>query len=1001
MDDKLADYIFFPLSHVFRNQDRQASRVVELSVKISAQLVQQLLVLLTYIIAGVPGKERTQELPEETALEAYKGLTTLIKTTGSSASAATALEDASAIPALGHCVSVILDGVVDGATADIQVQALLALQAVYAAVRSHAAVATFLPGTVSALTKVVSVPAGKKRRVLVSSVQTLGIVLIRVLGDMRTRNIPTDDQAVASEGDKGKVLTASWLSATTSQVKLALSTILKLRTYDSEEVQTALERMCVSLLDECHTSLANCQPILVETAMVLAPESPADPLKDTSLQDLVALYPELGESIKIALYNWTTSLPRVMLSSDEGVKQQAIGRLLRGMKTFKNLEADSSTLEASMTLALRDSVTSLSANDRPKIATRESELWSMSGFSGVNSSDLDYRPILMSHESQVATRKGLLDLLSHLGSPTQQSKLAREMLDFARDSTGPSQISAFWLSYELVKAAIAPSDEIASYIDFSAGIDSEDGPEELFNDLYDFSVTVLDSHTEVSDVDWRMEGLALEITASAASRVGPAFRPELIDVLYPIATFLGSENPLLRDHAIVTLNSVATSCGYSSVSQLIVENADYMVNSISLRLDTFDISPASAKVLTMLVRLTGPKLVPFLDDVVSSVFAALDNYHGYPVLVESLFMVLKEVAEQGAKSDKLLLENGTSAATDHRKRRAEETTIEDILSLLERRKKRHIAHSDFDEDDLLLQSHPKQPWASAKGKAVEQAEDQIGEEDDSAGALEEEKKPPKSPTYALLERIATFTQHYLTSPTPTLRKSLLELLATVSPALSADEDSYLPLVNAIWPVVVARLYDPEPFIVIAACDALCGLCSAAGDFLSTRIKAEWWNGLGKWCRNAKAKAAGKTDGKRLPAGRKYPRGGLGEDGGSGILIPIRSGSGLEARKPTDLAPVVKAVSGGLGRFAQSVQVWEAAVRLLVAVVSYVRIDDEVFDEILDLLVDILGQNQEARHALEIVNPDAVWLAMYQRGEVEWMPAPVVDGISLPPMDRFE
>ena len=83
------------------------------------------------------------------------------------------------------------------------------------------------------------------------------------------------------------------------------------------------------------------------------------------------------------------------------------------------------------------------------------------------------------------------------------------------------------------------------------------------------------------------------------------------------------------------------------------------------------------------------------------------------------------------------------------------------------------------------------------------------------------------------------SQHYLTSPSPGLRKALLDLLSIVCPALSPDEEAFLPLVNSIWPVLIERLYDPEIFVVVSACKALSTLCQSAGDFLSTRIKTEW------------------------------------------------------------------------------------------------------------------------------------------------------------------
>jgi phosphatidylserine/phosphatidylglycerophosphate/cardiolipin synthase-like enzyme len=75
-----------------------------------------------------------------------------------------------------------------------------------------------------------------------------------------------------------------------------------------------------------------------------------------------------------------------------------------------------------------------------------------------------------------------------------------------------------------------------------------------------------------------------------------------------------------------------------------------------------------------------------------------------------------------------------------------------------------------------------------------------------------------------------------------------------------------------------------------------------------------------------------------------------------------------------------------------VRIWEAVVKLLTAIISYVRVEDEMFDEILDLLADAMERNQEVRDALEVINADAVWAVRYERGLVERVSAPVLEGI---------
>ncbi|MCV5090725.1 hypothetical protein OFC13_29285, partial [Escherichia coli] len=64
--------------------------------------------------------------------------------------------------------------------------------------------------------------------------------------------------------------------------------------------------------------------------------------------------------------------------------------------------------------------------------------------------------------------------------------------------------------------------------------------------------------------------------------------------------------------------------------------------------------------------------------------------------------------------------------------------------------------------------------------------------------------------------------------------------------------------------------------------------------------------------------------------------------------------------------------------------WDAALGLVTAGLKYVRVDDEMFDEILEVVVDVLHEpeRRELKEALETINADAVWLALYERGRVK-------------------
>ncbi|KAI8964115.1 ARM repeat-containing protein [Daldinia sp. FL1419] len=998
LDEKLADYIFFPLSNILRNQQQYPIRLTELTIKclrtlirygwkgkVPNELSQQLLIFLTFIIGGVPGQERKDQIPEETELEALRALAELVKATGSSPAGAAALVDTNAIPALGHAITVILDSITDGKTSDIKLEALGVLNALLAAIRDQAALATFLPGIVSSLSRLLTPPVAYKyqRRVLIGGINAMKDVLTRVLGDIKVMGIMKKQTTEGSEKtNDGKVLSPSWLKATTSKIKLALASVLKLRNADSDDIRMALEKLCISLLDECHESLVECVYILVESAIILADQEKEKSVFETSLADLARIYPELGDTIKTTVYNWATSLPRVVQSSDDKIKQQAIRNLIKGQHFIAALQLDSSILEDSLAASLRDSTTALVLASKSGVMSElpaDSVELNMDVIKR-NGPDI-FPPVLISQETEKSTRTALLDLLSKAGSISQQGKLADDLLAYVRDSTGPSQVVSFWLAFELVKSSLSQSSDLDDFLDFSSTPAITDESEPIFQELYSFSVAILDSQVEAEEVDWRLQAIALEVTTFAASRTKESFRPELIDVLYPITTFLGSNVPRLRDHAIISLNSIAATCGYASVTDLIIENVDYMVNSVSLRLNTFDISPTSTQVLRMMIRLTGPKLIPYLDDVIASIFAALDNYHGYPLFAESLFSVLTEVVQQGSHSDHLLLDVVKSSAKDHKKTLQAVITTEDICNILssriERQEKRRLEELEPEK----VEPHPERPWKETSPTAPENHED-----DEESGTEVEKPPPPKTPTFKILARITDLTQHYLTSPSPTLRKSLLDLLATVCPALSPDEDAFLPLVNSIWPVLVERLYDSEPFVIISACKALATLCRSAGDFLNTRIKTEWWDKLGGWCRKIKMDATQSNSKAKVKT-----RTNRDDMQDRDILIPIRSRNGVEGKEPSKAVEVVS--STGLGRFTQAAQAWEAVQELLVAIVSFVQIDDEIFDQILLLLADTLSTNLDAKAALEAVDPDAVWLLMYERGMVEPMEKPILPGVA--------
>ncbi|KUJ19114.1 uncharacterized protein LY89DRAFT_642001 [Mollisia scopiformis] len=963
-DEKLADYVFFPLSQILRRKQKYTDRLSELTIRcvrilleygwmraISLDLAKQLLILLTFVAGGVPGKE-TVAAPEELMLEAYRSLAALFRDLSVTSGGPSALIESGTIPALGHCITVILDGVVDGPTMDVHFQALHALHAAWSCIKDSQVLSNFLPATISALTKclVPGTITRRSRKTLVKALEVLCHVLLSLLSDIRTRSIRKDAEAPSEktvEDAEPKNLTSSWLNATVAQIKLALSSIIRLRSHESAEVRKALNKFCITILDECHDTLADSAGMLVETCMILMGVDADDDLstKATSIVDLASIHPDLSDLIKNTIYNWVTSLPRVMQSNDEAAKLAALGQLSKAHEILRGLNLESSILEDALGNSLRDSITAtLETAPVKHLQEEDFDLNSQSALTLATegASSLTFKPVVMAEESQRKTRDQLTALLGNLGSRESQINMASEMLEYARGAAGPSLLSAYWLSSQILMSAASQNKDFDEF--FESSLTLSDEQEAANQELYQFSISLLANSDERTS-DWRMQAIALEVLAGTAQWMKEEFKTELLDTLYPVAQLLGSSSSQLREHAIICLNIISNSCGYKNASDLIVDNVDYMVNAISLRLNTFDISPQAPQVLVMMIRLTGPSLLLYLDDVVESIFAALDNFHGYHRLVDVLFSVLGEIVSVGSNSD--LLQITDTPTIDHQKKSPPPITMDDIVKLL---KPKQIASDTIPHEDF-----PSTPWKSAK-TLLDEADafaNPTDEEDPAAESEQPQELTPPQPTqtYTMLRSIALLSQHYLTSASPLLRSKLLHLISTSSSALYLDENSFLPLVNDIWPVLIARIYDTEPFVKIAACDAVVTMCHSAGDFLATRISNEWSN-IMVLARNAKRE------------------------------VEREKGKGR----------------GGRGIYSQNSQVWEAVVRLLVAVVGYVRIEDEGFDEVLGILGDLVWERESVRSALERVNADAVWLCMQDAGKNRRLEVPSIEGFKFAALD---
>jgi hypothetical protein len=954
LDNKIAEYIFFPLSTVLKQLEKIPLHARELtfecilillqtawSRKIAPELGMQLLILYTFVV-----DQKGSKSSEEFQTVLYKSMAIVITALGADQKGKEALMSAQSVPHLGKAVSVILDGTLDGPSEDVQISAISALDAFCRAVPDRDALGTsFLPGIMSCLAKVLSFKGAKTTsKALAAALNVLTYLLPLLFRDDFTNTLP-EGGGDSSPNSKG--LNKSWLRATVPQVKAVLANILKLQRHDRQIVRLALGKLCSTLLQECATSLSTCVSMLLEACLTLATQ---EETVQAELKHLLSTSTPFAETLQSSLHYWILSLPRMMESADETKKQRRIHQITLAFRLLNEQGLNMGMVNRDLANNLRDSVAG--AIKYPKgvstIAVFETTPLSLALVRGNSTSSGAFEPIIAMRKSQMDTVKELAALAHQISSSDDSLVTAQDLVSSIHGYSGDLQIASFWLTLNMVRNAFTSEMNMDDFLTF--GDNAFDTKKDLLEQLYDFSISILSDRSLTVDVDWRLQALALEAVALQASQQKEAFRGELIDALYPVLHHMGASVPALQNHAVTCLNIIAHECGYKNSGELIVGNVDYLVNAVALRLNTFDISPQAPQVLLMMVKLAGPSLLPYLDDTVDSIFVALESFHGYPKLVDLLFSVLKVIVEEGAKASQLTITSGDEAEA-HRKRTKRGTSIEGLVALIQDVRTRYTRKSEVYTKEEKL---PEEPWGSGKqegnGSASPEGDGEI------TGSEAGTAKPPAPRTYSLLLNISKLTQHYLTASSSGLRTSLLDLLSASFPALAKHEDSFLPLINTLWPVLLPRLSDSEPYVVAGSLRVIGLMCKYAGDFMSGRVD-EAWPQMKKLY--------------RLRTGRAGDPLAHRQRGTASSTADITSIVSVGKRKEVSQPAVQHYID------APSRIIWEALVSTLVDVITYTATNDVLFDDVLEMLAPVITSRPEVRQALELRNADAVWLALFR------------------------
>ena len=936
---KLADYVFFPLSHVFRHSPSMPSKATNLALsclnilirhgwreETRQNLVKQILLLLGQLAGGFGKTGKMTTVSEETdicVLQCYSGL---FQNSCGTISAFCNSQESESISVTGHTISIILSSMSESLSTDVRLIATEALQGLVSSVSDVELLRSFLPGILSQLTKILRPRPNIRQsyKVVYMGIQITTELLRKVLSDEASfGTLVAGSQESASVKSERVKPTEAWLMSTSSQLGLVLVNLLPLQYHEREEVVTAFSKLCIMLLRDCQSILRKSTGLVVQTLLSVCTYDFTDNGINSPqvLLDLMKVNNDVPANLQAILHDHISALPRVMQINDAAKRKRHVSQIRLALEACHSFDFDTEIVEGTLISALQQSVVAVldscsSRNTNPvqdEIADMDDSLKHASGLQSMTL----FKPLPMTGKIQddcLPDLDGLIEALHAVDSTRLlRYKLVRDIVHVS----GKEQMACLWLSSRLLHSSVENLGAMEDLLQGRAILEPSDA--DFLDVIYSYSIDVL-TRPELDDItDWRSQAIAMEVIAMQSFVQKLAFRTELVESLFPIVQGLASSNHALRGHATVCLNVLSNSCGYPSPSDLVIDNVDYLVNAITLRFNTFIINLKTPQVLSMMITLCGHELIPKLDDLIESIFSMLANFHGYSSVVTSLFSVLSKLVQRSQQKSNLALEQAIPKLPLVKSSMS--TSVPDVVRLLSRLSALSTTEDTIQPKDLGPNALASVP-STVVGDRTTRDNDEILK---SSPAVEDEAlvNTPRQ-TYRMVQSIVRLSQYYLTHESPSLRQHLLELISMGCITLATNEDEFLPVINDIWPGVMQRLYDPEVFVSISAMKAVSRIFQHAGFFVASRVHSEWHNLRALYHRN-------------------QPR-----------------STSTDSR------------SSGFNQFS-TVRFWhENFVLMLAELIKHVPIDAELEDDLVQILTRATS-SQGSHEGLAALNPDAVWL----------------------------
>ncbi|CAN6603290.1 hypothetical protein TRVA0_002S02476 [Trichomonascus vanleenenianus] len=812
--------------------------------------------------------------------------------------------------------------------------------------------ALILPRVVSVVVKEITGKYGKapNYKCFVSACKALGAIVPTAL----------DDADLKKEAAEKDMRTDEWVRATSEQFRMAFSGFaVAVRSHSHHAVLDALFDFCIPIMSRCSVSLTSSMGIAIDSVMTILSKremnSNSDLWSDIHSGTFFAILKQSGLLRNLLMEKvdeWIEGIPQALNSPDEKQALVILRAVEYGMQYARRLKVPMQVLDLRLMESLTEASTIFKADRSTPNVAEFNPRKALAPTGGKFPVQVAPNLSVFGIASQLpqVSETALYQLIYN--SSSADESMQRSLLSFSIDTLHNSldksrKFGGLWIATTAltgINKSRLQGRDIEEFLNLdmmlveSSSSDLQPLVEDYFGILLDITEQNASNlkQSSLKPIDNATIALALYGLGEVSAYYGEEMKHALPDMISPLIFYLGSSNTGIRQQAQQAISRVAYDCQYENVERLLVDNADYIIDGISLKLNTLDLSPQSAGVLSSLIKLAGPEVVPYMRDVVVTLMTILDNYHGYAVLTEGIFSVFDTLVEEVVKgfAGQLTLKDKEKNGTE-----IHLTSVEELVRELKYKPDRDQFESIAAE--VGAKGSFDEYWENkSKSRDENEAEELNAETETEAKEMdneeeEEDKKwpsiVPKS-TYTTVKKIAEYTDIYLVHESAAMRYNLAKIITSAVPVLATNEKEFLPLVNSYWPVLVSRLDDSEISVLEAVLEAIAQTCEFASEFMTRRVEELW---------------------KKLRT-----------------LLPQRKGR--------------------LPKFSIEMRKMIAALQCLEKIVSHVQLTEEVYGSMLESVVSYLSPKDSddyrelflsLRSAFERVNGDYVWFEMMKLGMI--------------------